>query len=565
MAGITTLNRNGTITVYRTFSYRDSKNRPRNDKKIIAHKYEKTGEIIYSDYFLQLLKEQSISLYFIREIPFREIPKYVDFGSFLKTKTFLNTNKDIKNTNILKQYPSNNYILSGTLSDSSVKILGTHLLLDSVSREIGLTDILMKVFPDKWQEILTLSYFLVTTNESILYCQNWTENYFTYFEKPDLNYKKINDLLNDINYDHVINFFDLWMALQSENEYLALDISSISSYSSFFNDIEFCHNRDSDNLDLINFCMLFGEKSGLPVFSSLFAGNTNDVSTLQCYLSQIDFLSDKNYKIVLDETFYSQNNILLLSKMQDKCKFIINIPLNEKNSENIIAKGKDSFNNSEAFKINNDILFGYSFNQNFDDKNLLNYCVYYNNRLYSQERESKYNEAIYLRDKASLDPSKYILNKYYNDYLIFNKEESANNYNITINTEKIEQKLKNIGWLIVVTNDLTLSCNDIIDIYKTKYIIEKYFYRIKQNLGLHNLRIHDSKLFVTIISLIIISRIYSVMKKNKDIYKLTLTELLKSVEALKIIKSNYNITFTPLTAQCLDIFKSFNIKFDFKK
>jgi transposase len=584
MAGITTLSRNGTLTVYRTFSFRDVNNRPRNDKKIIAHKYLKTGIIVYTNYFIELLRQQSIPIESIKNIEFKEIPKIVDFGSFSKQNDIVIKNKDIadienniiddNNTDqiskkkIIIYNTSNNNHYTGTITDSSSKILGIHLLLDQITSDIGLKKIIMKVFPDNWREILTLSYFLISTNEPVMYCQNWTDNYSTYFEKPFMQSQRINELFKNIKYSYIMDFFDRWMTLQSENKYLALDITSVSSFSKLISDIEFGYNRDDDNLAQLNICMLIGEKSGLPVFSSHFAGNINDMSILDCFLDQIDFLTNNKLKIVMDKRFYSQNNIVKFVTMKDNFKFLLPVPFITNISKNILARGKNMFNKGEAFKINNDILLGYSFIKNFDNNNTLKYCVYYNDRLYSQVKDLKYNEAITLSKIAKLDPLKYVNNKKFNKYLVFIKDKHTQNYSIKINYDKIEHDIENIGWLIIATNDLNLTYKDVIEIYRDKNVVENHFFRLKHNLDLQDLNIHNhnifyGKFFIVIIGLIIISRIHNVMKNNYLYNKYTLIELIKSVEQLKIIKHKNNITFTPLSKQCLSILKIFNAKIDY--
>jgi transposase len=587
MAGITTLSRKHTLTVYRTFSYRDKNNRPRNDKKIIAHQYLKTGKIVYTEYFLKLLSIQSIPIDKIIKIPFKDIPKYVDFGSLSINNKILDTNSDyidlsIDNDNIINpnnaseelslkkiriHNSSNKTIYSGTISNFTSKILGVQLLLDQVANDIGLKKIIRQVFPDKWEEILTLSYFLITTNESVMYCQNWADNYSTYFTKPNMNSQIISELFKSIKYTKRTKFYDLWMALCKEDEYLALDVSSISSYSKLVNDVVFDCNRDGDGSAPSNICMLFGEKSGLPVFLSNFIGNTNDISTLKCFFDQIDFLSGNKYKIVLDKRFYSQNNISMLLKEKDKFQFLLSIPFNANIYKMIVNNCKKAFNTDYILRRNNDALIRDSFIKNFDN-NPLKYYVFYNNKLLTQIRALKYKEAINLCDIANLDPKKYINSKLYNKYLIFSRDTQINNYSIMINSTKIDNDINNSCLLIIATNDLSLNYEDVIEIYRNKYVIDKSFCRIKNNLELYPLKIYDGnrlygKLFIATICLIIISKIHSIMKNNHLYDKYTLIELIKSVENLKMITCNNKVTFAPITKECLRILEIFNVKIDF--
>jgi hypothetical protein len=52
-------------------------------------------------------------------------------------------------------------------------------------------------------------------------------------------------------------FFSEWAKLRNESEYLALDITSVSSYSNLIGEAECETNNENDPLDQINLCLLF--------------------------------------------------------------------------------------------------------------------------------------------------------------------------------------------------------------------------------------------------------------------------------------------------------------------
>lgn len=63
-------------------------------------------------------------------------------------------------------------------------------------------------------------------------------------------------------------------------EYLALDITSESSYSELIEDVEWGYNRDHEQLPQVNLCMMVGETSRLPIHQTVYAGSHKDVRTL---------------------------------------------------------------------------------------------------------------------------------------------------------------------------------------------------------------------------------------------------------------------------------------------
>ena len=79
--------------------------------------------------------------------------------------------------------------------------------------------------------------------------------------------QRISELMSSVTLEERQKFFEKWGVYRSEQEYLALDITSISSYSQFIGDVEWGYNRDGENLPQINLCMLFGENRSCQFFN----------------------------------------------------------------------------------------------------------------------------------------------------------------------------------------------------------------------------------------------------------------------------------------------------------
>ena len=67
---------------------------------------------------------------------------------------------------------------------------------------------------------------------------------------------------------------------------MALDITSISSYSRLIKDYEWGYNRDGDGLRQINLCLSFGEKT--PVYQTICSGSLKDVATFKTTMTEIE-------------------------------------------------------------------------------------------------------------------------------------------------------------------------------------------------------------------------------------------------------------------------------------
>ncbi len=59
-------------------------------------------------------------------------------------------------------------------------------------------------------------------------------------------------------------FFREWMKHKKYEEYVAYDVTSVSSYSKNITELEWGYNRDKEKLPQINIGMYFGEKQDYP-------------------------------------------------------------------------------------------------------------------------------------------------------------------------------------------------------------------------------------------------------------------------------------------------------------
>ena len=183
-------------------------------------------------------------------------------------------------------------------------------LLQSIVQQIGLLHALQSALPNLDQEILALACYLVTSGDPFLYCEDWLSKTSYRDDVGSLSSQRISELLQTITPDQRETFYQTWCELRCEQEYLALDITSTSSYSELIGDVEWGYNRDQEQLAQINLCMLMGETSRLPIYQTLYSGSLKDVSTLETTLSKMDAISSgKSVLVVMDKGFFSTRNV----------------------------------------------------------------------------------------------------------------------------------------------------------------------------------------------------------------------------------------------------------------
>ena len=88
VAGISLIANRDSITLYRTFSYRDGGKNPRNTRKTIGKVVEGTNRIVINDYFLQLMIRQGLEPEDLRGKSLSEISRMVDFKVDLDSGDF---------------------------------------------------------------------------------------------------------------------------------------------------------------------------------------------------------------------------------------------------------------------------------------------------------------------------------------------------------------------------------------------------------------------------------------------------------------------------------------------
>jgi hypothetical protein len=178
------------------------------------------------------------------------------------------------------------------LLNSTRKNYGSFYLFESIADSTGLKNVLMASFPGDWKEIYMLACYLLSTGEPMMYCQKWIEE--TDGLPVSLSSSSISKLMASISQRDIDKFYENWAECRKEFEFIAGDISSISTYSEFMNEVDWGYNREHDKLKQLNIFLLYGEKSHLPIYMKSYNGAVKDVSTLKTSLTTTFSIGLKN-------------------------------------------------------------------------------------------------------------------------------------------------------------------------------------------------------------------------------------------------------------------------------
>ena len=105
---------------------------------------------------------------------------------------------------------------------------GDVYLLRQIANVTGVSSVLENVFPGVHNELLACAVFLVTTKSALHLCKQWSES-TSDFDGLKLSSQRISALLQSLDENSRMNFYKQWASLRQDKEYLAFDITSISS------------------------------------------------------------------------------------------------------------------------------------------------------------------------------------------------------------------------------------------------------------------------------------------------------------------------------------------------
>ena len=213
----------------------------------------------------------------------------------------------------------------------------THLL-DEISKITGIQEDLQVCFPNTYNMLMSLAYYLVLESDSPMYrFSRWSFDH----QHPlgeEISSQRISEMLRDIPEQAKLEFFKRQSRRRQEKEYLAYDTTSVSSYSEYIKAVRYGKNKDNDSLPQVNMALVFGEESCMPVYYRILPGNITDVMTIRKLIKDVDFLEIDKLKLVLDRGFYSANNINALYKGHHK--FLLSVKLNNGFITGLLEKAK---------------------------------------------------------------------------------------------------------------------------------------------------------------------------------------------------------------------------------
>jgi len=446
------------------------------------------------------------------------------------------------------------------IKNSTVQGFGLTLLLRENAEKSGLMASLRAALPRHCDEIFTLASHLVAEGEPFLHCQDWLETVEVAENVGAMSSSQISRVLWEVSVGEREEFYHQWASKRSEQEYLALDITSTSSYSELIEDVEWGYNRDGEDLAQVNLCFLMGEMSRLPIYQTSYYGSIKDVSTLENTLSKFDKIVDeKPVLAVMDKGFFSTKNITTM--LERGTKFVISMPFTTKLAREMVDKNCDEIDRyKNSVIIGNDSLRGVTSLEKWGKYRVWAH-VFYNPVAAAASREKTIQRVRQMYELAVADPQKYIGDKDFGKWLSI--EKCGDHYAVNVREELVDDVKRYGGWMVILSNH-TENCTDAIRIYRAKDIVEKGFMRLKNSLDLGRLRVHggqamQTKIFIGFVALIMLSEIHNVMLEHNFYRKWTMKQFLRVIGKRRVQKIGDIRVESPLTKEQREICSAFGL------
>jgi len=499
---------------YRTRAYRNAKGQPTNDTVLIGKKDLETGMLIPNNKYYEIYN--------------------VDYDEKLIDKQV------------------------DTLTPKAILDYGNNFLLDYILEKYDINSTLKYAFPDLYEEIATLAKYMVCEGNVYYYCEDWCDKTYTGLSNV-ISSQRTSEICKAISLNKRSKFFKRWVYAREKEEYLAYDITSISSYSTGNENVEWGYNRDNENLPQINMGMIFGESTKIPVYYNVYPGSIPDKSYLDYMLRDSEEMGLKYSKFVMDKGFFSEDNLKRLCK--ETLTFIVSMP-----NHNNIPKRIISENARIQYDSRNSLGYGrpyakcvtitdYGFRSNVH--------VFFDNMKFHNESENLFNN-IEKREKVletmTAKPSE---TRPFDKYLIFKEEKGI--FTFERNSDVINEAISKFGYFLILTTDFKLTSGEVLDIYRRKDVVEKCFDNLKNAIDMNRLRTHstessDGKLFIAFISLILKSILDNIIGEFNRKNNLTIEKNIKELSKIRIVTlSNGTSLVNPITKKQRVILENFGL------
>lgn len=445
----------------------------------------------------------------------------------------------------------------------SIKSFGVTFAIDGLLNEMGLIDIMKKKFDKYAEKIIALAEYILCEGNIMSYYEDWYDEVYPH-GNVKLSSADISRVFQAIDYNSRMDFFRTWIYAKNPSEYIAYDVTSVSSYSKGIESLEWGYNRDKESLPQLNFAMYYGQESMLPLYYCVYPGSVPDKTHLEFMLRDNELIGCKGTKFVLDRGFFTADNLRFMTGAGTR--FIISVPNSSVFAKELIDKYRSQIVNRSECKLGKNLPYAMTVIRN-DFGMRVKAHIYYNPSKAATEEEILFDE-IERRENAlsemSEPPSKSL---YYDRYFKINRSKDGGVGFIRDN-QKINAIISRLGFFIIVETDFKASSLEVLTTYRQRDVVEKSFDDLKNELDMRRLYCHsdetaEGKMFVAFFALILRSCMQNKLKSYLSESDMTFSKVLKELRKIKyVFTRGGKKLLSPITKKQRNILNAFGLSSD---
>ena len=408
---------------------------------------------------------------------------------------------------------------------------GVNYAFENISEELGLTKLLKRYFPEYHSEIMTMAQYMLEEGNVMYYLDDYTESHKTAINET-MSDSKGSKVFSSLREEDMLLFFSEWMKRKKNNEYIAYDVTSFSSYGNSIEELEWGYNRDKERMPQINMGMYYGEETGLPLYYRIYPGSISDKAHLKYMVEDNALINGKKMRFVMDRGFYSAENLKFLT--EKGYRFVIALPGSLRYCGELIKKYRNEIVNRSETMLGVGLPYGKSY-ETTELGFRMKVHLYYDPDKAAQESRAFYELLERQENDLKTMEKPPDRNLHYDKYFFINRSKDGKLGYIR-NHKAIDEQLNKCGFFLIAETDFKKTTVEILNIYRNRDVVEKSFDNLKNGIDMKRLHCHNyetlkGKVFVSFVALVIrsymLQKLSDYMQKNGLTFRKILIELNK--------------------------------------
>ena len=121
------------------------------------------------------------------------------------------------------------YLKQSAPSTAGFQSCGIYEAFHGICTKLGLIKLVKRYFPEHWKEMLTVAQYMLSQGNVMYYLKDYMEEHKTALSE-EIDDAAISRMFSELREEDRILFFREWLKTKKPKEYVAYDVTSVSSY-----------------------------------------------------------------------------------------------------------------------------------------------------------------------------------------------------------------------------------------------------------------------------------------------------------------------------------------------